>query len=106
MRCNRNPKVVHSAGARGCTNRHAGPRPCRARPWEQQPIAKKFVFGRLTTSCANMSADELMFELGLVDKVLVAFVSTPGAILVPLVAIVIAGMLFHFNSQMTFAVFI
>lgn len=42
----------------------------------------------------------------LVDKVLVAFVSTPGAILVPLVAIVIAGMLFHFNSQMTFAVFI
>ena len=49
---------------------------------------------------------ELPSYMHLIDKVLVAFVSTPGAILVPLVAIVIAGMLFHFNSQMTFAVFI
>ena len=49
---------------------------------------------------------ELASYMDLIDKVLVAFVSTPGAILVPLVAIVIAGMLFHFNSQMTFAVFI
>lgn len=44
-------------------------------------------------------------DLDFVDKLLVAFVSTPGTILVPLIAIVIGGMLFHFNNQMVFSVF-
>ena len=44
-------------------------------------------------------------RMDLVDKVLVAFVSTPGVLLVPLIAVFIAGMLFHFNNSMTFAVF-
>ena len=43
--------------------------------------------------------------MDLADKVLVAFVSTPGVLLVPLIAVFIAGMLFHFNNSMTFAVF-
>ena len=39
------------------------------------------------------------------DKLLVAFVSTPGALAVPLLAIVLAGMLYHFNENMLFSVF-
>ena len=41
----------------------------------------------------------------LADRLLVAFVSTPGGMLIPILFLIMAAMLFHMNENMLFHVF-